>query len=172
MARPKTPKRTITTEQDASTALGDLLVWQLEQERQAGAMDLEVCAVHTKYEPVIDNCKTQIADIKLALQVWYMANQEKLEKAGKKSLRLATGVIGRRLGNKALVLLNRACTWASSLVILRNLDRDDIWHDYTPRELDREAAVAKLTAEELAKAGLKVAQEQRFFAEPDRSLVK
>ena len=172
MARPKKFTRSIQTVEEANAALSDLLVWQLEKERQQGAMDLARAAATARFEAPIDKAKAEIADLEGSLQVWYMANKEKLEKDGRKSVRLLTGVVGRRRGNKTLTLLNRAWTWTASLVLLRQLDRDDIWHDYKPRELDREAVVQKLTPEELAKAGLKVEQEERFFAEPDRSQVK
>jgi len=63
----------------------------------------------------IDTHKAAIADLTLQLQTFYMANHKELERDGRKSVRLAYGVIGRRLGQPTLKM-SRLRKWPALCV--------------------------------------------------------
>lgn len=170
MARPKKASATLESIEDANRALHALLIAEVELEKQQGAMDLERAAATTKYEKKIDEQRAAIADLTQQLQTWYMAHHKDLETDGLKSVKLAYGVIGRRIGNPTLKPLNRSWTWGAIGVKLRSIYNARFFKAQEP-EIDRGLVRAELTAEQLAAVGLKVEQEERFYVETDRSVL-
>jgi hypothetical protein len=98
-----------------------------------------------------------------------MGNTKELEKGGKKSFQLTYGIVGRRLGQSALKPLNRAWTWESIAVKLRTLYKSKFFHEPTAPKVDKDLVKANLTPDELKECGLKVEQEESFYAETDRA---
>lgn len=169
MARPRKGSAELTTSEDANLALRALLEAQVELEKLQGALDLARAEATARFEKRIDEWKAKAGDLEVQLQNWYMANAKELEKGGKRSVQLHYGVIGRRLGAPALKVLNRAWTWTSILVRLKSLYGDRFLHKPPEPKIDRDLIKKELTADELAECGLKVEQEENFYAEPDRA---
>lgn len=169
MARPKKTSVELASIEDANQAIRALLGAEVELEKQQGAMDLARAAATAKYEKAIDAQKTAIADLTLQLQNFYMARTGELEKAGRKSIQLAYGVIGRRLGQPVIKPLNRSWTWAAIAVQLRSIYRDRFFHPPAEPRPDKEKLRKDLTVDELHKVGLKVEQDENFFVETDRT---
>lgn len=169
MARPKQASVELQSTEDANRALRALLLAEVELEKCTGALDLARAAATAQFEKPIDRHKSAISDLTLQLQIFYMAHHKDLEKDGAKSIRLAFGVIGRRLGRPALKPLNRSWTWASIGIKLRSVYHSRFFHAPDPPAVDREKTRQELNDEQLKECGLKVEQEETFFAETDRT---
>ena len=141
----------------------------IERERLVASRDKKVATIVEGYAPEIAVQVSACADIELQLQNYYMAHLEDLEKDGKKSVQLTHGIVGRRLGNPALKLLNKSWTWPSALVRLREVFGDRFIRMADP-EVDK-AGIRKadLAADQLRLVGLKIEQGEDFYAEPDRT---
>lgn len=172
MARPKRASKELSSIEDANQVMRQLLLVEVGLEKLIGAVDLERAAVMAKYEKAIDKHRAVAADLTLQLQTFYMAHYKELEKDGSKSVHLAFGVIGRRLSRPALKPLNRSWTWASIGIKLRSIYNARFFHAPKEPEIDREKVRQELNAEQLRDCGLKVEQEETFFAEPDRTAME
>lgn len=169
MARPRKASVELNSLDDANRAMRELLEQQIELEKQQGSLDYERAAVTAKYERPIDHLKGRINDLTIQLQTWYMANVKELEKGGKKSMQLNYGMLGRRLGQPTLKPLNRAWTWTAIAVKLRTVFGQEYFHEPVELKIDKDRAKSKLSGAELRDCGLKIAQEETFYAEPDRA---
>jgi len=169
MARPRKTSETLDSIDECQEAMRCLKLAAIEQERLEGARDVKVTRITEEYAADIALQVTARANVELALQNYYMAHLEELEKDGKKSVQLTHGVMGRRLGTPALRLLNKSWTWE---VVLARLG--EAWGKRFIRMADPEpdkAAIKKadLTADQLKVVGLKIEQGENFYAEPDRT---
>ena len=169
MARRRKASVELASLEDANRAIRELLQAEVELEKYQGALDLARASVTAKFEPSIDAAKSRVNDLTVQLQTWYMANLKDLEKGGKKSVQLAYGVVGRRLGNATLKPLNRAWTWASIAVKLQTLFGKKYFHEPAEPKPDKDRIKAELTPDQLKDCGLKVEQEENFFTETDRT---
>jgi|GEM_PF-3560857 len=171
MGRPKKATAELTSIEDANRALHALLLAEVELEKQSGALDLARAAASAKFEKPIDAQRAAIADLTLQLQTYYMAHHKDLEKNGSKSIRLAFGVIGRRLGQPVLKPLNRAWTWGSIAVKLRSIYNARYFHPPAEPKPDKDLIRQELNEDQLAACGLKTEQDENFFVETDRSTI-
>jgi phage host-nuclease inhibitor protein Gam len=168
LARPKKATAELASIEDANSALHALLMAEVELEKQQGAMDLARAKASADYEEPIDKQKARIADLTLQLQLWYMANYRTLEEGDLKSKKLHYGTVGRRLSHPALKPLTRAWTWAAIAVKIRSVYNARFFRAVDP-EIDKELIRAELTEEQLATVGLKVKQDEDFYAKTDRT---
>jgi len=168
MARPKKITRQIQSVEEANAAMKALILAEVELEKVRGAMDLARAAATAQYEGQMDAAKVKYSDLFEALQGWYMGNHKALEMPGRKSVDMLYGVLGRRKGNQTLKLLNRSWTWGAVAVCLRQKFSDTFFHEPKPPEIDKERVREDLTEDQLKAVGLKVEQEERFYAELDR----
>ena len=169
MARPRKASVELLTVDDANAAMRKLLQAEVELEKRQGALDLARAAATAKLEKSIDEAKAEVNDLVVQLQTWYMGNTKELEKAGKKSFQLTYGIVGRRLGQSALKPLNRAWTWESIAVKLRTIYKSKFFHEPAAPKVDKDLVKATLSDDELTECGLKVEQDETFYAEPDRA---
>jgi phage host-nuclease inhibitor protein Gam len=153
---------------EANDALHALLLAEVELEKQQGAMDLARAAASSRFEGAINTQKERVADLKLQLQTWYMANFKDIDEAGQKSAKLHYGTVGRRLGNPTLKPLHRSWTWAGIAIKLRSVYNARFFREAEP-EIDKQMVRAELNAEQLAAVGLKVEQDEAFYVETDRT---
>jgi phage host-nuclease inhibitor protein Gam len=167
--RPKKPTRELLTREDANGAIRDLLLATVELEKQQGALDLARAQATSEFEAVIDRYKSTIADIETQLAAWFVVHEAELTGGKRKSVELAYGVIGQRLGNPALVPLNRSWSWASITTKLKITYGVRFFADPPPPQPDKDLIRAELDADQLKACGLKVEQKERFFVELDRS---
>lgn len=100
-------------------------------------------------------------------QAWAEANDAEFGKL--KSIKFPSGIIGFRTGTPKLKLLNRSWTWEKVLEAVQ------LWLPNFIRskpEVDKEAIIAQANdlAEFLPKCGVKVAQDEGFYIEPNLSV--
>lgn len=168
MARPKKITKQIQTVEEANAAMKALILAEVELEKVRGSMDLARAGATAQFEDQMDAAKSRYSDLFEALQGWYMANHKALEMPGRRSVDMLYGVLGRRKGNPTLKVLNRSWTWGAVAICLRDKFGAAFFHEPKPPEIDRERVRQELNEEQLKAVGLKVDQEERFYAELDR----
>ena len=169
MGRPRKANGSLASIEECQEAMRLLRLAVIAQERLEGSRDKKVAGIVEAYAPEITARVSARADLGLQLQNYYMAHLEELEQNGKKSVQLTHGVIGRRLGNPAVKLLNKSWTWDS--VLAKLLAEFGLQFIRTPApEVDKaQIKKADLTAEQLKTVGLKIQQDEDFYADPDRT---
>ena len=143
-------------------------IWAATAARKlhAGNMDAEIAVAREKHGPAIAELDGAIDRLTEELQQYYMSHLAELEGEGKKSIELRHGVMGRRLSPPALKLLTKAWKWATVAVRLEDVFGDRFLRQADP-EADKEAIkAADLAPEDLRLCGLKIEQDEVFFAEP------
>lgn len=166
--RPTTP--TPISREEAELILNDIALATANKQKLVAAKNNALLAVQKFHAPGIALCDTAIADLTAQLQAWAEANRAVVF-AKRKSLVWPGGKFGFRTGTPKLCLLNRKWSWDSVLTKVKALVPDWV---RTKEELDKEAVLAdhatddvhQATAEELAKMGMKVTQDEGFFVEP------
>ena len=169
MARPRKPKGVLDSIDECQEVMRCLKLAVIQQEHLEGMRDKKIAAITEEYAPGIAVEVGYRADLELQLQNYYMAHLEEVEKDGKKSVQLTHGVIGRRLGNPALKLLNKSWTWESVLAKLRENFGSKFIRKPDPEPDKAAIKKADLPADELKACGLKIQQDEVFYAEPDRT---
>lgn len=146
---------------------------QIRLEGLQGLVDGGITVVKSQYEKPIAKAADEAKDLELQLQQYYLAHVEEFEREGRRSVALLYGVMGRRQSPPALKLLNKSWTWAAVLVRLKDKFRDRFVRMKDP-EVDKDLVKAAIAAGEIAgeRFGLKVEQEDVFYAEPDRAKVE
>ena len=167
MARPKKAGMTLGSIDDCTQAMGDLLQAVTDLEVLTAERDMAVAAAGAKFEPIMDDAKTRRDTLQAALRDYYMAHVDELEKDGRRSIQLTNGRMGRRLAPPKLGLLNRSWTWGVVLVRLRERFGSRFLRLRDP-EIDKDLVKAELTGEELTALGMKLDQDETFYAEPAR----
>jgi phage host-nuclease inhibitor protein Gam len=152
---------------DCAAAMSDLLTVTLQLEGLVADRDLAVAKASATYEPAIDTGRARKADIEAALKAYYYGHLSEVEKDGKKSVQLANGVMGRRDNPARLALKNRQWTWAAVLAILREKAGDRFLRLRDP-EIDKDLVKAEIAPEALGEVGLKLEQDETFYAVPAR----
>jgi phage host-nuclease inhibitor protein Gam len=163
----------ITTQHEAEQVLNELAVITNNKRKLTADMDAETLAVTNKYQPHLTACD-DAAQVKLkSLETWADANPGIFPK-DRKSVMLLAGKIGFRLDTPSLVLQSRTVTWTKVLGIIivkkwRKFKRIKV-------EVDKDAILArcgtlekptKFQKDILPTLGLKLVQEEKFFAEPN-----
>lgn len=165
--RPKKAEIELRSIEDCTTAMGSLLTAVTEIEKVVAARDQRVAAVSAEYEPQIDEWRGKKANLEAAVQAYYMAHIEELEKDGRRSYELMNGVMGRRMTPPALRPLNRSWTWGVIVVKLRERFGARFLRTREP-EIDKDLVKAEIAVEELKALGLRLVQDEVFYAEPAR----
>jgi phage host-nuclease inhibitor protein Gam len=152
--------------EDCEQAMGLLAAATTSLAVAEGLRDAEVALAREKHAVAISACTEEIKELTAQLQHYYMAHLGEIERDGKKSVELRHGVMGRRMSPPALKLLSKAWTWASAAV--RVLDVFGVKYlRVSDPEIDKEAIKqAGIAAEDLRLCGLKITQDEDFFAEP------
>jgi phage host-nuclease inhibitor protein Gam len=164
--RPKKAKITLASLAECTTAIRDLGLTQMQLESLIADRDTAVAKASAQYEAPIDRARAAVSDLELALRNYYYGHLTEVEVDGRKSIQLATGVMGRRDNPPKLTTLGRA-TLASVKVAVKALWGMKYFHPAKEPDLDREALKA-LDAEALKKVGLKVEQDETWYVEPAR----
>jgi phage host-nuclease inhibitor protein Gam len=153
--------------EECTSAMGGLLDVTVQLEGLVAERDASVAKASAIYETSIDTARSRKAGIEAALEAYYYGHLAELETAGKKSAQLVNGVMGRRDNPAKLVLRNKAWSWGSVLVALRAKFGDRFVRT-PPPEIDKEAVKAEIPEEGLADVGLRLAQDETFYALPAR----
>lgn len=152
---------------DCERTMATLLVAITDIETLIAEKDMAVASASAKFEGVLDDAKARRIEAEVALRNYYYAHAAEIEKGGAKHCQLANGVMGRRFNPPALQPLNRKWGWKEIRVAVRERWGALYFHDAKAPEIDKEK-LKELTAEQLATAGLRVKNEEVFYAEPAR----
>ncbi|MDE2097830.1 MAG: host-nuclease inhibitor Gam family protein [Patescibacteria group bacterium] len=167
MGRPKKATKDLASVEQCEAAMYRLLLATLELEKLVADRDEHVARVQRSYESDINPLTDEVADLTAQLQQYYVLHLDKIEQAGKKSLQLQYGVMGRRLSPKKLQLLNKSWTWSAVLVKLREIFGDRFIRTFDP-EVDKEKIKSEMEAEYFRQCGLKLHQDENFYVEVAR----
>ena len=167
MGRPKKASIELGSIDDCTRAMGELLVAVTDLEILTAESDLARAAASQKFESRMDDARARKADLEMALRNYYYAHLAEVEQGGVKHKVLANGVMGRRDNPPKLALKNRSWSWASVLIVLKEKFGDRFLRTRDP-EVDKDLVKAELPAAELGAYGLKLDQDETFYAEPSR----
>lgn len=168
MAKKAKKAAALTSLAECNEAMYLLLEATIRREEAEVKRDAEIAAIQRKWESAIACFLEEEEGLRGQLQEYYMSHLGELEKDGKKSVQLHFGVMGRRLSAPALKLLNKSWTWRAVLSALR-LKFGMRYVRISDPEVNKEALKeAGFSADELKDFGLKLHQDERFYAEPAR----
>ena len=148
-------------------AMHELLMYTVQQEAITADRDLAVGKVQAQYEPALDKCRGLIADIRVQLQAYYMGHLAECEADGKRRVQLGYGVMGRRLCPESVRLATKSWTWGAVLDAVREAFGRKFIRQRDP-EIDKDEIKASFPRERLREFGLKIEQDETFYAEPER----
>ena len=169
MARPRKTDTRVNSLGDCAAALSELLAVTLELERLIAQRDEAVALSQKQFEFDLDTARFRKADIEEALKRYYYEHLDALEVNGARHVQLSTGVIGRRTSPPALKPFNRNWTWAAIKQALRAKFGPKYFHEPKDPEIDKDALkAAQLDPTDLKSIGLKLEQDEVFYAEPAR----
>lgn len=153
------------TVQEADASLAHLLRATLEQETLISARDKKIAEVQEEYAARLESRAGEIARLEAALEAFYRAHPAD----DTKSYRLAHGVIGLRSpATPALVPLNKRWDWDKISAKVKRLWKARYFHAPKPPSLDKVKLKRELSAEQLAKCGLKLDDTESFYVELNR----
>lgn len=168
MGRPKKATKELHSIDECTLAMGELLQVTTDLESAIALRDRAMAELQAEHESRLDEYRSEAADIKASLRAYYYAHLKEMEDDGKrKHCKLPNGTMERRFGAGKLVPLNRSWTWKTIAIKVRELWGMRYFRAAEP-EIDKQALKEKLDAEQLASAGLKVKNEESFYAEPAR----
>ena len=153
---------------DADRVLGEIRRTDASVAKLQAARDEAVRKVMERFADLLDQAADARKAYVAALRA-FCTKRRKTDFADARSKQLDNGVVGWRLGNPKLGLLNKAKDWTKALVkvlgagrkayvrILRELAKDRILADHK---------AGRLSDEQLAAWDLRVTQAERFYIEP------
>ncbi len=161
--RSKIKSSTITSRVGMETVVGEIAMMTLNKISLTTRMDEEISAIRSKYESAIALIDQSIGEQTEDAHVWSLLNPS--EFGDKKSIEFVQGVAGFRTGQPKLKMLPG---WTSEMVLLA-VDKLQPGFMRITTEVDKQAIIAQrenLGAENLAKLGLKVVQDESFYIDP------
>ncbi|MDE2099084.1 MAG: host-nuclease inhibitor Gam family protein [Patescibacteria group bacterium] len=166
----------LASRDDAEAAMNALANTVNNQRLLQAQRDKLVLEINAAFEPGLAQCADKAKALTAQLEAWAVGHPEQFPK-DRKSLKLTSGTLGFRTGNPKLALLNRKWTWDKVLDSIRTIkawvrealevDKESILHAYSGSNSED---VRELFAQELALHGMKVAQDEGFYIEPDLSV--
>jgi len=144
-----------------NSALRKLLEATLALESETAHRDLEITAIHSKYEPKIMQAEMAVAHLSAEIESHYRQHRKGLEQEGK-SLQLQYGELSMRLPSTPALIPAKGWSWAK---IAREVKK--VWgprYFLKPRapSLNKIKLKAELSAVQLAKVGLTVDATESF----------
>jgi phage host-nuclease inhibitor protein Gam len=168
MAKRKTENSELQSVAECTRAMGELLTATTQLETLIADRDAAIAKVQAVYEKPVGVARQWTASLAAKLETYYYTHLAEMEEGGRKHFKLENGVMGRRFGPGKLAPLNRAWTWHSITAKVRELFGPSKYFRFSEPELDKIALKDNLDAEKLAAVGLKVKNDETFYAEPDR----
>jgi phage host-nuclease inhibitor protein Gam len=153
---------------ECEEAMSCLLRHSTRREELEAERDRLMGDTNRMYQPSIELITSHQQSLELQLRQYYLTHAAEIEKDGAKILKLASGVMGMRLTPPSLKLLNKKWTWQSVLAALHTVFGDK-FERIPPPEPNKQLIKTDLPAEEMKVYGLKLEQEEIFYAEPLRA---
>jgi len=166
-AKAQQPIKELTSIADCEDAMRRLLLDIVKLESLEASRDRDVALAMALYQPGIELVTTHQEQLEMQLLQYYLTHSAEIEKDGKKSLQLTNGVIGIRLSPASLKLLNKKWKWEIVLAKLR-LVFGVKFERTAPPEADKDLIKKEIPADQLKDFGLKLSQDETFYAEPLR----
>ncbi len=157
----------VALQTEAAGLVAELAKRQAEAEL---ALAKEQRPTQLKVEEITKRVKARLAKV----EVFVTEHRDELMPGAKKSFELPTAVVGFALSNKPKVVMTGADDdWGSVALRLEALPWAENYVRTPEPEVDKEELIANrdsLTAKQLAAAGLRIEQAEKFYVEP-KSLV-
>lgn len=153
------------TREDIAEHVGEYTRAKIHLDRLTAGMNKELDAIRARFAEQIEAAQKNAQTHHDIVEAWAEVNKAEFDKV--RSIDFARGVVGYRLGTFK-VTTTKGVTFKDAIKLLLRLP----WGKQFVRikeELDREAIIAnreKLTAQQMAKAGIAIEQEDRFYLEP------
>jgi phage host-nuclease inhibitor protein Gam len=168
----------IKSREEAEGVMTELATAANEQRLITAERDALVLTINDRFEADLGECAEILTEKTDALRAWAEANPDVFPKDCK-SLKLTSGTLGFRTGMPKLALLSRAFNWDKVLALFRASGWGRAFIR-TKEEVDKDGILAmcrKVKATDriekcLKRRGLKLAQEESFFIEPDLTAVE
>jgi phage host-nuclease inhibitor protein Gam len=166
-AKTQPPLEELKSIAECEEAMHRLLTHTTRREELEAERDRLIGDTNRMYQPGIDLVAGHQQNLQLQLQQYYLTHAAEIEKGGAKILKLAAGVMGMRLTKPSLQLLNKKWTWESVRATLHMIFGEK-FDRIKPPELNKQLVKTDLPAEQLKEYGLKLDQDEVFYAEPLR----
>lgn len=157
------------TRTELESLIGDVVCLHLRLDARRSEMEREIADVRNRHTTDLDTLERELAEKRARVHLWAEDNREIFR--GKKSIECHHGTIGFRSGPPKLERIKPDTSWDLIAQKLRRL----AWGAHYVRspqpqpEVNKEALLAdrhKLDNDKLKKAGLRIAQEERFYIAP------
>ena len=152
---------------ECEEAMHRLLTHSTKREELEAERDRLIGDTSRMYQPGIELIAGHQQQLELQLQQYYLTHAAEIEKDGAKSLQLASGVMGMRLTPPSLKLLSKKWSWEGVLAGLHAVFGGKFERIKT--ELNKQLVKTDLPADQLKEYGLKLDQDEVFYAEPLRA---
>lgn len=157
----------LTSLEECERVMTEIWAATATQKLHSGNLEAEIALAREKYGPAIAELDAAIGRLTEELHQYYMSHLAEVEAEGKKSIELRHGVMGRRLSPPALRLFGKAWTWGLAAIAVGDVFGKKFLRLHDP-EVDKDAIKAAAPeAADLKLCGLKIEQDEVFFAEPE-----
>ena len=165
---------TLTSRDDAEACMNNLACVVNNQRQALARRDADILAINDEFAPELAHYDETIKHLTDQLRHWAEANPDQFPK-DRKSLKLVSGILGFRTGTPKLALLSRAWSWDKVLAAIASIKEMAEMFIRTKQEVDKEAIIGvynpivttPVAQDELRRIGVKIVQDESFFAEPD-----
>lgn len=158
----------INTRDEAESAMQQLAKYTHKRDKVMAKMNQELTDVRARYENEITQHGETISAQEKALKKWADRSPELFGKL--RSLKMTHGIIGYRIGQPAVKLITGISVDRAIAFVKERLPQ----FIRVKEEIDKEGILAEranLTGAELALAGLRIEQAEKFFVEPEKDEV-
>lgn len=153
------------TREDVEAAVRELCIASVRHDEAQARMNEAIALAREQYEPDLAALKAQWDEVFARVEAWAEAHKD--EFARKKSLVFVHGTIGFRVGNPTLKPV-KGMTWEKVLDALKRIAPAYV----RVKEEPDKPGLLGLGEENLGTLGLRVEQQERFYAEPAKDSVK
>jgi phage host-nuclease inhibitor protein Gam len=161
---------TIRTRADAEAAVREITLLTIERNRLILERDKAITEINKRYEEPLAKADTDLKSKTELLRNWAESSPDDFRAS--KSLPMTHGTLGFRIGQPTLKTLS-GFTWDRVLERLQTAGALD--YIRVKREVDKQRILADretLGPEQLRALGIRVAQDEAFFLEPNISAVE
>ena len=162
------PHLVLATEEALIGAINRHAELALVIKEEDAAHETRVAAMHTEHTEATQSRRDELAQLESSIHLYATTNRDSLFPGEKKSKEYPNATIGFRLGNHSVGTIIPKETQATIALRLDALEWGEPYVKWTPSVakdvLLRDRLI--LTPAQLAQAGIKFEQEERFFIEP------
>jgi phage host-nuclease inhibitor protein Gam len=168
--KPKVHLPVLKDRVDADLAMHNLAALVNAKQKVIADRDTAVLEIDERIAPDLAALDQAVKARIAMLRAWAEAHPEEFEK-DRKSLELSSGKLGFQTHPPSVVLLNRKWTWETALEAVQTRLPNFI---RSKPEIDKEAILSQRDelGEYLPLVGLKVAQTESFFVDPDLTKIQ